>query len=135
MATIAGVARKAGVSVSIASRVWNGTWVSPSPAHPVEAAIHSPQGRHIIIARHLNAPTSSIVKAVRKRGPLSVVGSDGVAGSSRFEPRLRPVLQPCPEIGRRAVVLGERIAVRPSLGRTLDLDAAKVESKPCGRPT
>ena len=62
MATIADVARKAGVSVSTVSHVLNGTRrVAPSTARAVQAAIESFSYRPNIMARSLKAASTRSV--------------------------------------------------------------------------
>jgi LacI family transcriptional regulator len=61
VATIADVARKAGVSISTVSHVLNGTWrVAPETARAVETAIESFGYRPDIMARSLKAASSRL---------------------------------------------------------------------------
>jgi DNA-binding LacI/PurR family transcriptional regulator len=139
VATIADVARKAGVSVATASHVLNGTRrVAPDPAHPAEATTDWFGDRLNIMARGLTAAsTRSIITAVRNRGlqvpkDFSVVGFEWAGG---FEQRLTLAAHPSPEIGGRAAsLLKERIAVPSSSGRAINLDAAIVARESRGRP-
>jgi DNA-binding LacI/PurR family transcriptional regulator len=142
VATIADVARKAGVSVSTTWHVLNGTRRGASgPAPPVEAAIEWFGDLLNIIARRVKAASArSIMAVIRKRGlrmpkDLSVVDFDAFGLANFFEPRLTLVAQPSPEIGRRAAFqLRERIAVPSSSRRTISLEAAIVERESCCRP-
>jgi DNA-binding LacI/PurR family transcriptional regulator len=128
VAAIADVARKAGVSVSTTWHVLNGTpRVAPDPAHPLEAAIEPFSDRLNIMAagqRGLRVPKD-----------LSVIGFEASEWTICFGPRLTLVVQPSPEIDRRAVfLLRGRIAVPSSSKRTISLEAAIVERESCCRP-
>jgi DNA-binding LacI/PurR family transcriptional regulator len=128
VATIADVARKAGVSVSTTWHVLNETpRVAPDPARPLEAAIEAFGDRLNIMARSQ--------RGLRVPKDLSVIGFNDSKWTNCFEPRLTLVAQPSPEIGRRAAfLLRKQTAVPPSSGRTINLDAAFVERDSCGRP-
>jgi DNA-binding LacI/PurR family transcriptional regulator len=125
VATIADVARKAGVSVSTTWHVLNGTpRVAPGSARPLQAAIEAFGDRLNIAARSQ--------RGLRMPKDLSVVGFEM---ANHVEPRLRLVAQPSPEIGRRAAFLRrERLTPPPTSGRTINRDAVIVERETCCRP-